>query len=81
MYSEAEIDQSGMIVRTSTKRPMKFAVSVKDCLFVDAGEPSAHKAIRFEFPVLIAVGTKPLAAGVVVLIGKSDCDAITCECP
>lgn len=40
-----------------------------------------HQPVGREFPVLVAVGAKPLAAVVMPFIGKSDRDAIAGKGP
>lgn len=51
---------------------MEFAVGLRDRMFVDAGEPQLHKALGVELPILVAIGSKPLAAIVVIFISESD---------
>src|SRR5947209_12556070 len=70
-----------MTVRTAPERPMIFAVALPDRQIVDAGDPPAHQPILVEFPVLIAVAAKPLAAVVVPLIGKAHRDAVLAKRP
>ena len=57
------------------------AVGFFDGEVVDAGVAFLHEAARVEFPVFIAVGAVPLAAGVVVFVFEADGDAVFGESP
>ena len=48
---------------------------------VDAGEAKAHEAVLVKLPIFIAIGAEPVAALVVVLVGKADSDAVLIEGP
>ena len=50
-------------------------------MFIDTRQAPLHQAVLIEFPVLVAIGAKPLAAVVVILVGKTDGDAIAGEGP
>ncbi len=41
--------------------PVKFPLDPLDREIVDAGDAPLHEAVVGEFPILIAVGTKPVA--------------------
>jgi hypothetical protein len=70
-----------VIVRTATKRPVVSALALLDRKIVDAGNAQAHEAALVEFQVLVDVAAKPIAAVVVPLIGKTDCDAVRLKGP
>jgi hypothetical protein len=61
---QTQVGQTWVVVGSATKWPMKKAVSFSDCQIVDAGMPLFHKARGVELPVLITVGTVPLAGGI-----------------
>lgn len=70
-----------MIVRPTAERPMKLALRLLDWLLVDAGVARAHQTILGEFPILIAIGTEPLTAVIVVFIGIANSNAAALESP
>jgi hypothetical protein len=70
-----------MIVWPLAERPVEFAVAVGDRLLVDAGDAPFHQAVGVKFPVLVAIGTKPIPAVVVILIGKAYRYAVACMRP
>src|ERR1700710_54498 len=73
--------QFGMIVRSSTERPEELAIFPRNRMFVDARVSMPHQTVVVEFPVLIAIGTDPGAAVVVVLVGEADGDTVAGERP
>ena len=79
--SKAEVAQTRVIVRPAAERPAELALGLRDRVFVDAGMARAHQPVLGEFPVLVAIGTKPLAAVVVVFVGIADGDAVALESP
>jgi len=61
--------------------PTKSSIGFLDWQVVDAGEAEFHVAKFIEFPILVAVGAKPLAGVVVIFILETHGDAIAVECP
>jgi hypothetical protein len=49
---------------------MVFPVFFGDRQIVDAGKPAAHQALLVEFPILVAIGPKPMPAIVTPFIGE-----------
>ncbi len=60
---------------------MKFSVRLVDRVFVDAGDAALHHSGRIELPVLVPIRTEPVAAVVMVFIGKSHRDSVAGMCP
>src|SRR5438105_12429886 len=60
---------------------MIFAFIFDDRQIVDAGNAPAHQAVLVEFPVLVAVAAKPVAAVVVPFIGEAHADAVLPKSP
>ena len=52
-----------------------------DRTFVDTGEAQFHQPIGIELPVLVAVGTEPLAAIIVEFVSKAHSDAVAGKGP
>src|SRR5262245_55535866 len=61
--------------------PVEQAIGFTDRQVVDRGEPALHQTVAREFPVLVAIGTEPLAGSVVPLIGEADGDPLAGEGP
>lgn len=59
--SEPEIAQAGMVVRPPAQRPVELPLVLGNRKIVDAGVPDPVETVRIKLPVLIAVGTKPVA--------------------
>src|SRR5260370_41793569 len=76
MNLESEFAERRMTARAAAKRPVVFALAVFDRQIVDAGDAQAHQAVLVEFPVLVAVAAKPVAAVVVPFIGEAHADAV-----
>ena len=70
-----------MIVGPTPLRPMKLALGVRDRQVVYGGDAAAHEAGLVELPVLVAIGTKPMAAVVAPFIGEAHGDAVEVEGP
>ena len=68
-----------MVVGRAPQRPSEFAVRICNRVLVDAGDAPAHQAVLVEFPVLIAIGTKPIVAVVVELVGEAYCDPVAAK--
>ena len=60
-----------MVIGASTEEPVIFALAVFDRQIVDAGDPLSHQALFVEFPILVAIATKPIAGIVVPFICKA----------
>ena len=70
-----------MIIRTTSQRPMEFALALLDRHVVDAGEATLHQTIRAEFPVLISIRTEPVTGIVAPLVGVAYRDTVFGEGP
>jgi hypothetical protein len=70
-----------MLGRARAELPEILAVDFLDRQVVDAREPSPHQTILSEFPVLVTVGTEPVARVVVPLVGEADGDPVLRERP
>lgn len=57
------------MVGPASERPSEFPFLFLDRVLVDTCETSLHQTIGRKFPILIAVGTEPVAAVVAVFIG------------
>src|SRR4051794_35640085 len=65
-----------MIVRPPAQWPPELAVGVRNRVLIDAGVSGTHEAVLGELPVLIAVGSEPVSAVIVVLVSVADRDAV-----
>src|SRR4029077_12304184 len=54
-FSQAELAERCVIVRTAAERPVELALGRSDREVVDAGDPPPHQPVLVELPVLIAV--------------------------
>src|SRR6266404_7738847 len=79
--SETEIGQSGVAIRTTTKRPPIPPVRFPDGKIIDARQPQSHEAVRIELPILVAVRSVPMSRIVVPLVGETHGDAMSFEGP
>ena len=70
-----------MIVGAATQRPMIFAILLADGQIIDRRMARGRKAVLVKLPVLVAIGTKPVAQVVMPFIGEADGDAIVAKCP
>ena len=70
-----------MIVGATTQGPVKAPVSLADWRIIDAREAATHLAVVVKVPILVAVGTKPIAAVVMPLIGKTHRETVLPEGP
>src|SRR3984893_10431348 len=64
-FLKPKIAQARVIIGTAAKRPVIFALALPDREVVYAGDAQAHKAMRIELPVLVAITAKPVAAIIV----------------
>lgn len=65
-----------MVIRPAAKIPTKLAVGLGDQMLVDTRDAALHQSVRDELPVLVAIGTKPVAAVVMVFICEAYGDAV-----
>src|SRR5579862_2318181 len=79
--SETEAAQARMIQRTRTQRPSKLPFRLRDRQIIDGGVAAHHQPVVIEFPVFIAVGTKPVSRIVAPFVGEAHRDAIFAESP
>ena len=70
-----------MIVGTAAEGPVIFSFALADGQVVDAGDAAAHVALLVKFPVLVAVGAKPVFRIIVPFVGEADGDAISLKSP
>src|SRR5690348_16786996 len=70
-----------MVIWPPPKQPMVFAAVLADGEVIDAGQAATHQATLIELPVFVAVGTEPIAAVIVPLIGESHRDAVVVKSP
>jgi hypothetical protein len=59
-----------MIIQPATQWQEELSFTVLDGQFVDTGKATCHEAPGVELPVLVAIGTKPLARVVVAFVSK-----------
>jgi hypothetical protein len=76
-----KIAQSRMIVGTAALRPMEFSLGFLNRQIINARIAALHQAVLVEFPVFIAVRTKPFIVVSVPLVSKADCDPVAFICP
>jgi hypothetical protein len=60
---------------------VEFAIRLVDRQVVDRGEAPLHQPASVELPILVAVGSKPLAAGVTPFVGEADRDPVAVKSP
>lgn len=70
-----------MILRTAAERPEQLSLFLGYREFVDAGVARGHQTVVVEFPVLVAVGPKPLMAIVAIFLSIAHCDPRTGKGP
>src|SRR5689334_22487416 len=78
---QSEIAESRVIVGPAPQRPAEFALRLADDDVVDAGVPAPHQAQLVELPVLVAVGTEPVAGIVAPFVGEAHRDAVALAGP
>jgi hypothetical protein len=66
-----------MAIRPATKIPTRFALDFGDRVLVDTRGTTFHQPVRGELPILVAIGTKPVAAVVMIFIVEAHRDAVT----
>ena len=70
-----------MIIRTTTKRLAILAFHFFDGQIVDASKTPGHKTVAVKFPILVPVGSKPVATIIVPFVSKADCNSIFMKSP
>jgi len=60
---------------------MELSLVLSDPKFIDACVSRMHQPFRVEFPVFIAIGPKPIAGVIVILIRKPDGNPVVQKCP
>src|SRR5215472_19373330 len=70
-----------MTIGPSAEWPAVLALNGRDRQVVDAGNAKSHQAVLVEFPVLVAIAPKPVAAVIVPLIGEAYGDAVVAKRP
>src|SRR5712691_401983 len=70
-----------MVIGASAEEPVIFALAIFDRQVVDAGDPPSHQALFVEFPILVAIATKPVAGIVVPFICKAHGYPVVAKCP
>jgi len=70
-----------MIIGASSESPVELSLILSDPEFIDACVSRVHQPFRVEFPILIAVGPKPIARIIVILVGKPDGNPVVQKCP
>ena len=60
---------------------MKLTFPIADRSITDAGNPAPHEPAFVKLPVLVSVGTEPISAIVVPLIGEPHRHPISPEAP
>ena len=68
---ESEFRESGMLVRPTTKRPVKLPIGLGDRQVVDACDAALHETLLVKLPVLIPVRTEPVSAVVAAFVGDN----------
>src|SRR5271155_4496916 len=70
-----------MVVRASPERPVIMPIGRRNGQIIDAGYANTHQAVYIEFPILIAVASKPLPAIVMPFVRKPHRNAVFSKCP
>jgi hypothetical protein len=60
-----------MAIRPATKIPTRVALDFGDRVLVDIRDTTFHQPFRGELPILVAAGTKPVAAVVMIFMDES----------
>jgi len=78
---ESEFRESGMLVRPTTKWPVKLPIGLGDRQVVDACDAALHETLLVKLPVLIPVRTEPVSAVVARFVGEAHGDPVAREGP
>ncbi len=70
--SQSEFGKAWMIIQAPALRPVKFSIRLGYRQIVDAGEPIAHQAVWFDFPIFVPARAKPVSAVAVPFVSKRD---------
>ena len=79
--SKAELAQARMAVWSTTKGPMILTLVLFDGKIINARNSEAGKSVLIVLPIFISVGTKPIAAVVMTLIGEANSNPIFAKGP
>lgn len=60
---------------------MILSVGFLDGQVIDAGEPQPGESVIIKLPILVSIGSKPVARIVMPLVRKADCYAVPAESP
>ena len=67
-----------MVLGTGPGRiPVKLAFRFPDRQIVNAGVPMVHQPVLVELPVLVTVGAKPVARGIMRFVSEAHGDTIS----
>src|SRR3954471_24832361 len=78
---QLQIAEGRVIVGTAPQRPVIFAFALPDRQVIDAGNAQPHQPMLIEFPVLVAIAAKPIAAVVVPFVSEANRDPVIAERP
>ncbi len=70
-----------MFIGPAAKRPVELSISFGDRQVVDACDAAFHQTLFVKLPVLIPVGTEPVAAVVMAFVGEAHGDPVAGEGP
>jgi hypothetical protein len=70
-----------MFIRTTTERPTVFPIRLANGQIVDARQTPGHETVTVKFPILVPVGSKPVATIIAPFVSKSDRDPIFMKSP
>jgi hypothetical protein len=70
-----------VIVRAVPQGPAVLSIALRNRQVIDTRNPAAHEAVFVELPILVAVGSRPMARVVAPLVGKANCNSIVLMCP
>src|SRR5512144_536417 len=76
-HLEPKVGEAPVLIGPPPERPMKFPLVLGNGHVIDACYAQSHKASLVEFPVLVAIRSKPISRVVVPLIGKTYRNAVT----
>src|SRR5690606_19804548 len=80
-FLKAKLAQARVLVRPPPRRPMVFAVRLRNRQVVDAGNAPPHQAVFIKLPVLVAIGPEPLSRTVMPLVGETHRDPVAAVSP
>merc|ERR1719163_1209933 len=80
-FSEARVRERRVVVRSTPLRPVVEPLGLLDREVVYRGVSRLHQSVLVELPVLVTIGSKPLAIGGVVLVREAHRDAVVAVRP